>query len=342
MTALTIRSEDSPMTIPSELEQVEDSPVKTVSNKKIDDLVQDIYALFGSGHKPDPEGVEELGKAIAGHIAQAFAVRENKKELRGSVMGERCARKLWYQANSAQTPEEIAPHTQLKFLYGHIIDELMPFLAKEAGHDVKKRQHEVDVAGVKGHIDAVIDGVLVDVKSANSRGMDKFRNHALESDDPFGYLGQLDFYLAGLQDDPDLHDKDRYAFLAVDKELGHLVLDHYPHRRDYGMAVREAVQGDVEELQFLLNKPTPPPREYDDVAVGASGNRGLCLECRYCIRKQECWPGLRKFIYANGPTWLTRVINTPAVIEVPCNEEEKAPAKGVSGTEVRKDPSFEF
>lgn len=333
---MTIRSEDSPMTIRSE-----DSPVKTVSNKKIDDLVQDIYALFGSGHKPDPEGVEELGKAITGHIAQAFAVRENKKELRGSVMGERCARKLWYQANSTQDPEEIAPHTAFKFLYGHIIDELMPFLAKEAGHDVKKRQHEVVVEGVKGHVDAIIDGVLVDVKSANSRGMDKFRNHALESDDPFGYLGQLDFYLGALQDDPDLKEKDKFAFLAVDKELGHLVLDTYS-QKSYPGAFGEFIKGVVRKLKDVVSSATLPPRAYEDTAVGASGNRGLCLECRYCIRKQECWPGLRKFIYANGPVWLTRVINTPAVIEVPCNEKEKAPAKGVSGTEVRKDPSFEF
>jgi hypothetical protein len=42
-----------------------------------------------------------------------------------------------------------------------------------------------------GHQDAIIDGVLVDCKSASGVGFDKFKYNKLAEDDPFGYVAQL-------------------------------------------------------------------------------------------------------------------------------------------------------
>src|SRR5690606_20206525 len=94
--------------------------------------------------------------------------------------------------------EKINGPALLKFLYGHIVEELVFPLLEKAGFNVQKRQQTVgiqvrDGTIVEGHIDAIVDGTITDIKSANSRGFDKFKYHKLEYNDPFGYLDQLDF-----------------------------------------------------------------------------------------------------------------------------------------------------
>jgi len=278
----------------------------------IDTIVPDIYALFGSGKEPDPRDLEELGKAMASHIGNAFAKRENKRVLRGSAMGTKCDRKLWYSVNSEGDGEDMEPHTLIKFLYGHLLEELVLFLAQEAGHKVERRQAEVDVSGVKGHIDGVIDGVLVDVKTANSRGMSKFKNNGLLEDDPFGYLPQIDFYREGLKDDATVTDRDTVAFLAIDKELGHLRLDKY----DRSAVPLGRVGQETANRVALVSRPAVPNRGHFPVPDGKSGNLVLDTPCRYCAFKKECWPGLRTFAYASGPKWFTTINKIPDVQEI--------------------------
>jgi hypothetical protein len=75
-----------------------------------------------------------------------------------------------------------------KFLYGDTLEVLLLFLAKESGHEVTHEQYEVEADGVKGHTDAVIDGVPVDCKSASPSAYAKFENGQFVFDDPFGYI----------------------------------------------------------------------------------------------------------------------------------------------------------
>lgn len=283
-----------------------------MTSKSIDTLVPDIYALFGSGKKPDQKDLDELGKAMQGHIAKAFEAKENQRVLRASNIGTKCDRRLWYLVNSEGDGEDLEPHTLLKFLYGHLLEELVLFLAQEAGHKVEKRQEEVDVVGVKGHIDGVIDGVVTDVKSANSRGMSKFKNNGLLEEDPFGYLPQIDFYREGLKDAPEVTDRDNVAFLAIDKELGHLRLDKYDRSHVPFGRVRQETAAKL----AVVHNDRLPNRGYFPVPDGASGNQQLDTPCRYCAFKKECWPGLRTFAYASGPKWLTTVKKEPNVPEI--------------------------
>ena len=60
-------------------------------------------------------------------------------------------------------------------MYGDIIETLVLWLARQAGHEVKWEQKEVSIDGVTGHIDAVIDGVLADLKSCSPFSYKKFR-----------------------------------------------------------------------------------------------------------------------------------------------------------------------
>lgn len=325
------------------------APVKPP--KTIDTLVEDIYALFSSSQSKQPQLVDDqrilqfgqrLGRTI---VRRLYEQREDRANLRLSNLGTACSRKLWYStrtgvdgrdggdhpqgtgargesspgsgalgADGESSPEiveaeELSPANRIKFLFGDILEELLLFLAEEAGHTVTGRQDEIDIDGVKGHRDAVIDGRLVDVKSASTLSFRKFKEHRLGEDDPFGYVDQLGAYLAGSQDDPLVTEKDVASFLVIDKTLGNICLDTYPKSEvDYIMKVRETRE--------MLSQKTPPPRSFEDRPEGKSGNRSLAVQCSYCQFKQTCWPQVRTFLYANGPAYLTKVVNTPKVPEV--------------------------
>lgn len=283
-------------------------------------LVSDIYKLLESGKARIDSA--NLGVLIAGRLAQA----SGGPALRMSSAGEKCIRKLWFRENRPEEAEPLPGPTRLKFITGDIKEELILSLAEQAGHTVEARQEEVELEGVKGHVDGIIDGVIIDVKSANSRSMEKFRKHTLERDDPFGYVDQISLYAEALKGDKRVRDPSRVAFIAADKELGHIVIDTYePRKRDW----KAVIQG----IKDALRKSEPPDRYYSDEAEGASGNRGLCVQCRYCEFKQVCWAdanggkGLRKFLYSYGPKWLTKVVRTPDVIEYKSSKMEQETKK---------------
>jgi hypothetical protein len=274
--------------------------------KQLDTLVQDIYALFTEPHEFDEGNVEEFGKRLATHISNRIKDEKSGDTLRMSNLGTPCDRKLWYTVNKPEAAEPLPPEVRFKFLYGDIVEELVLFLAKEAGHSVDGTQDTLDIGGVKGHRDAVVDGVVVDVKSASTYSFKKFDSHLTAEDDAFGYLDQLGAYLYASKDDPKVIHKDRAAFIAVDKTLGHICVDVQPNTyKDYDKL--------VEEKKALVKLQVPPPRAFTDEPDGKSGNRKLCTECSYCSFKQTCWPNLQTFFYSNGPRFLTVVSREPNV-----------------------------
>lgn len=284
--------------------------------KNINTLVPDIYKVVDEGIELTEQERAELGAQLVDAVMQGLGKREEQPKgfLRMSNYGTPCKRKLWYTVNFPELAERIAAHTRIKFTWGHLTEALALFLTKKTGRKVEGSQDELEFQGIKGHRDAVIDGVTVDVKSANSRGMQKFRDHSLMDDDPFGYLKQLSLYAAASKDDPLVTVKKEAAFLAVDKELGHLVLDKYK--------VEEITEDDVKELKEVLANDEPPRRHYSPEPDGSSGNLKLPVACAYCPYKKECWKqsnqgrGLRTFIYSTGPRWLTHVARPPNVPEV--------------------------
>lgn len=282
-----------------------------MGGKRIEDLTQDIYALFKPDSKwqPDPEHIENFGRSLARHISNRASDERGTPSLRLSNLGTACDRKLWYSINTPEDGEDLSPATRIKFLYGDILEALLLFLAKEAGHLVEGEQDEVEVNGVLGHRDAVIDGRTVDVKSASTYSFRKFESNGLRSDDPFGYLAQLGSYVSTGRDDDRVQDKDVGSFLVIDKTLGNITLDTYAFGDvDYSKV--------ADEKREMLAKPSPPPRTYTDEPEGKSGNMGLGVQCSYCAFKHKCWPGLRTFLYSTGPKYLTKVTREPNVVEV--------------------------
>lgn len=278
--------------------------------KTIDTLVEDIYALFS--HETlefNSERVGQFGQRLGEHITNRIRETQKQPVLRLSNIGTECTRKLWYSINKPDTAEPLSKQTRFKFLFGDILEELLLFLAEEAGHSVEGRQTTLTINGVEGHRDAIIDGRLVDVKSASTMSYRKFESNGLRGNDPFNYLDQLGSYLAASANDPLLLEKDVASFLVVDKTLGNICLDTYPKTDvDYHKK--------VDDLREMLKQPEPPAQAYLPVPDGKSGNMKLGTQCSYCSFKHECFPKLRTFLYASGPTFLTHVERTPKVVEV--------------------------
>jgi len=279
----------------------------------IDTLVKDIYALFDEDqhHEPKQENLEALGANIMDLVKRRLAERDAERTvLRFSNLGKP-DRQLWYQANKPELAERMTPKTFFKFLYGDVIEQLLLFLAKEAGHDVQDEQKEIEVEGIKGHIDAIIDGITVDVKSASPHSFQKFEHRTLFEDDPFGYIGQISGYAETLTP------QEGGAFLVADKvggDIGLMKVDP-DTTRQYEPKKR------IEHLKEIIESEEIPARCYMAVPEGKSGNMKLGTNCSYCPFKFECWKdsndgqGLRTFLYARGPVYLTHVENEPKVFE---------------------------
>jgi hypothetical protein len=221
------------------------------------------------------------------------------------------ARQLWYGKNIQEDRgEELSGPTLIKFLVGDIIESVLLFLAAKAGHSVTHRQAEVAIEGIKGHIDADIDGVTVDVKSASTYSFKKFSNGSLAEDDPFGYIEQIAGYSEARGTDG--------AFLAMDKQNG--TLAYLPFSREE-LSRTVNIRERIEYLKTAIESEVEPERCYPDEKMGESGNRKLGTNCSYCPFKRHCWRdsnggiGLRTFMYSSGPVFLTQVKSEPKVYE---------------------------
>lgn len=281
--------------------------------KTIDTLIADMQEVIkGEG------GWSGIQGSILGHgIALIANMRFSKpQEPRGylslSSIGTPCKRKLWYKVN---TPEEAIPleyNALLKFFYGDMIEELALSLAIAAGHDVRGKQDRLDVHGIKGHRDAVIDGMTVDVKSCSSYAFKKFKEGTLRDDDPFGYISQLSSYVYAGKDDDKVTNKTQGAFLAIDKQNGHICLDIHDFTEDL-----ETKQQEIIEAKEIVSAEFPSDRQRRVPQTKTSPNTKLPVMCSYCEFKKKCWPTARKFIYSYGPVYLVDVKSEPKVPEVP-------------------------
>ena len=280
-----------------------------------DTLVEDIYRLVETkqvGSEVDLEGaIDKFGENIKELMRGEFinVKKRDNRFLRLSAIG-RTDKYLWNVING--TGEEVLePHTRVKFLYGHVIEELLLFLTKASGHTVTDEQKVCRVGGVKGHMDCKIDGVVTDVKSASVFGFKKFKEGTLAADDPFGYIGQIKAYAHS-------EGEKKYGWLAMDKQNGHLTYLLYDEE-DTNHPMHKYLDYDIEErvenVKKLVAGVEPDKHCYSSVPDGKSGNMKLAVGCSYCQFKEHCYPNLRVFAYSNGPKFLTKVVKEPRVQE---------------------------
>ena len=294
-----------------------------MSKKKLNTLVDDIYkklSVLGKGKSLNlsEETIDQFGESMKEVLRHWSTPHPRATEtLRMSNIG-RPNRQLWFDMKTEQQAQEIPPATFIKFLYGHMLEEVVLLLVKLAGHTVSDEQKNVKIKGIEGHMDCVIDGEVIDVKTASGYAFKKFKNGTLAEDDTFGYMSQLAGYEAG-------HGTSNGGFLAMNKENGELAL-YIPEELD-----KPNIETKIDTVKKSLKKQTPPELCYLPIPDGTSGNMKLPRGCFFCRHKVECHKdsnngkGLRVFKYAKGLTYLTQVVKEPKVEEI-TNEFKKRKA----------------
>ena len=282
---------------------------------KLNTLVPDIYSHLEklSDGTPLPLTEEEIDKTLVGmrEALVSWATpreRDTNFTVRMSNVGKP-SRQLWYEKRDPQGRGGIDGATQIKFLYGHLLEEVVLMLVRMAGHKVTDEQKEVTVEGIVGHMDCKINGEVVDVKTASRFAFNKFKEGRLAQDDPFGYLGQLAGYEAA-------EGTDNGGFLVLNKESGELCM-YVPDDLD-----KPNIKASISKLLPALELGTPPELCYTPIPDGKKGNMKLAKGCNWCKYKYECYKdsndgeGLRTFKYSNGLTHLTEVVVEPKVEEL--------------------------
>lgn len=278
--------------------------------KSIKTLIKDVYDVVKQEEWFDEDRLQgycgELGRAVYSGLRP----RDQVSALRLSQMGEKCPRSLWASVHQPSIQTPFRPQTRIVFHYGHVIEQLALALAKAAGHTVEGEQDELELLGIKGHRDCVIDGCIVDVKSVTSRGMETFKAGKVEEDIFLrAYLDQLDGYTVASYDDPLVTNKEFAYIWAIDKQLGHMYLHEHRVRPD-------SIRQRITEYKTIVASETPPACTCQTVQERVTGNIKLDTKASYNPYKYFCFPDLRTFIVKGKPVDYTRLFTKPDGIEV--------------------------
>lgn len=279
--------------------------------KTIYTLVDDIYEVIQSGGVSE-NAVDFFRESLSEGLFRGLG-GSRKPYLRLSGVGKPCDREQYLNIRSG-VPEKISGPQRMRFQYGHMLEAYLLSLAISAGHSVQGMQTKLSVAGVKGHRDCIIDGVLIDVKTASPYSFVKFKDGMLKEEDPFGYIQQLSAYLYASQDDPLLKEKRIAGFLTIEKVSGEVVLDLYDLSEE--LLQIEARVNSLKEMLKSDELPEIPTKLQPTPQSKTSKNLTLCKTCTYCSHKVSCYPDARVFRYANGDVFLTHVDKEPKVEEV--------------------------
>lgn len=290
-------------------------------------LINDIYGLLEDpSYEVSEDNLEVFLENLGDLIRESFGGRQRRSKdkenkLYASTYGLP-PRRLWYTVNAPKEQKKLKGSDQIRFLYGNILEELVLLFAKEAGHTVTEEQARVNVNGVSGKIDARIDGMLTDIKSASGFSFKKFKEGEFltggELSDPFAYKYQLGLYVD--------HDKDQEgAFVVINKENGELcsvILDNNYDIPDVHLK--------IEQAKIVIERDFPPEEKcYQDEPSGKSGNRILNKICSFCDFKEVCWKdsnegkGLIPHTYASGPVYFSVLKRFPKTMEVDSSESSE-------------------
>lgn len=286
--------------------------------KKNETLINDIYETIGvlakgKELKIPPEVLEDFGRDMAQALKDWSIPQEVSTEIKPGLRMSNIGkpdRQLWYDINSEDKEEkELAPNMYIKFLYGHLLEVLLLTFVRLAGHNVSNEQKEINVDGIKGHMDCTINGEVVDVKTASGYAFKKFNEGTLAEDDSFGYLAQLAGYEEAMQ-------TDKGGFLVMNKESGELSF-FKPDDME-----KPNIKNRIKNIKKIIKEKNPPDYCYDSIPEGKSGNMKLPRQCTWCAYKFKCrsnengGQGLRVFKYAKGNTYLTHIEKVPNVEEI--------------------------
>jgi hypothetical protein len=263
----------------------------------VETLIEDIYKYLESYSEISEEAAEELAQSIKDVVVSKLQ-HFREPSLSMSSIGKK-PRKIYMDLHHVVKPNGRA---RLKFLYGDIIEALVLWLCKLAGHSVTDQQKSVQREGITGSIDAIIDGTLCDVKSCSSHSFKKFSNGTLPLQDSFGYLPQISGYRTCLN-------QNSCFFLAVDKVTGELAT-YFPDP-DFDLpnidkVIEAAKKAATEYPEEPCEKPVP---------FGKSGNEVVASCCKTCPHLFKCFPDVKEYKYSTGSEYFTKIVKEPRLKE---------------------------
>ena len=256
-------------------------------------LVEDVYKYLESYAEVSEEAADQLARDLKEVIVSKLT-RYRTPSLSMSSIGKP-PRRLFMDLHHATKPNGQA---RLKFLYGDIIETLVLWLCKQAGHSVTDQQKSVEYDGVTGSIDAIIDGELCDVKSCSSQSFKKFSQGLLPTQDSFGYLPQISGYKTCLK-------MDTAFFLAVDKVTGELAT-YYPDPEFDLPKLDRVIEVAKKASSEMPKEPCARPKKF-----GKSGNEVVASCCKYCPHLFKCFPQAKEYKYSTGSEYFTKIVKEP-------------------------------
>lgn len=285
-----------------------------MTTKSLDTLVEDIKFLFnGPSHKVSKENLSKFLTQIEEAVTNSLS-RDRTKEnpnyrpnLRMSNLGFPL-RKLWFTLKKEPEKKPLDTADYIKFLYGDIIEAFLLFLIREAGHKVTHEQYSIEVDGVRGKTDCVIDSIPCEIKSASSYGFRKYKSRAVKRgdavNDPFGNSMQLSGYVEALQLGND------GAIIAFNKESGELDVISYDTFDIMN------VKDKIKETREACKKDTPPEQMCYEPVIHKNGNVEVPKDCTFCDYMKQCYGDLREFKYSNGSRYFSKIVKEPRVEEI--------------------------
>lgn len=223
-------------------------------------------------------------------IRKQFSREVNNKEfsLRMSNVG-RPTCQLWFDKNRGDEAEEPNTTFLMNMMLGDIVEAVFKGILTEAGVEFEDGKGCTLTLGkhkIHGTPDLTMDGKVDDIKSASHWAYtNKFESfHTLQSQDSFGYVGQLVGYATAMGVDVG-------GWWVINKSNGEF---------KYVSAAEADVTHELNKLQVAADKVTDNKfdRCYEPIAETfrgkKTGNIILGKECGWCKYKMLCYPEVKE------------------------------------------------
>lgn len=237
---------------------------------------------------------EEVLDKVADDVKQALKKqllskpRTGNFSLRMSNLGKPTCQ-LWYEKNKPELAAPMQPFFLMQMLIGDVTEAVLKGLLRAANVDFEDTELvTLEIAGdsIKGSYDLIIDGAVVDIKSASPWSYtNKFASYeTLEDGDSFGYVAQLVAYAKA-------KGVDVGGWLVTNKSNGEF--KYLKATPDV-----ERVLKQIEATVRYINEDKPFHRcfeaEHETFYGKLTGNKVLPTSCNFCAFKKDCWPELRE------------------------------------------------
>tara|TARA_R100001594_G_scaffold54422_1_gene87970 strand:- start:13859 stop:14722 length:864 start_codon:yes stop_codon:yes gene_type:complete len=234
--------------------------------------------------------INQVAEDIKEALHRQFGSKTKRREfkLRMSNIGKPTCQ-LWYEKNKPEKAMAKSNNFMMNMMLGDIVEAVFKGILTEAGvkyENSKSVTLNCDNTDITGTYDLVIDGAVDDIKSASDWSYrNKFESfETLNSDDGFGYVGQL----AG------------YAKASGKKTGGWWVVNKAKGDFKYIPATGLNVDKEISKIKNTIKivnsnvfKRCFEP-EQETFRGKPTGNTVLNKNCIFCDFRHDCWKGLKE------------------------------------------------